>query len=120
MSLFHIRHQDVTAGGFDNIDHNQSPTTAKSALHGTYIGLSIQQKNYSEYKQKKMRQKHVKSLPACYRMVYLALTISHDEIFHIPPLNISHSYPVPQPVTKTIFEDGYWWLDDVKKLLEIR
>ena len=54
-----------------------------------------------------MRQKHVKSLPACYRTMYLAITLSHDEIFHIPPLNISHSYPVPQPVTKTIFEDGY-------------
>ena len=30
----------------------------------------------------------------------------------------SHSYPVSQPVTKTSIEDGYRWLDDVKKLLE--
>ena len=34
------------------------------------------------------------------------------QVFHIPPLNISHSYPVPQPVTETIIEDGYKSLDD--------
>ena len=40
------------------------------------------------------------------------------KVFHIPHLNISHLYPVPQPVTKTIIKDGDQWLDDVKKLLE--
>ena len=40
------------------------------------------------------------------------------EVFHIPPLNSSHLYPVIQLVTKTIIEDGYQCLDDVKKLLE--
>ena len=48
----------------------------------------------------------------------LDITLSHDEVYHILSLNISHSYPVPQPVTKSIIEDGYQWLDDVKKLLE--
>ena len=50
--------------------------------------------------------------------MYPDITMSHDEVFHITPLNISHSYPVPQPVTKTIIEDGFQWLDDVNKLLE--
>ena len=48
--------------------------------------------------------------------MYLNITLSNDAVFNIPPLNISHSYPVPQPVTKTIIEDGYHWLDHVKKL----
>ena len=65
-----------------------------------------------------MGQKHVKSLPACYRTMDLDITLTNDEAFHIPPLNINHSYPVPQPVTKTIIEDGYQWLADVKKVLE--
>ena len=47
----------------------------------------------------------------------LDITLSHVEVFHILPLNISHLYPVLQPVTKTSIEDGYQWLDDVKKLL---
>ena len=48
----------------------------------------------------------------------LDINLSHDEVFHIPPLNISHSYPFPKPVTKTIIEDGFQWLDDANKLLE--
>ena len=48
----------------------------------------------------------------------LDITLSHDEFLHIPPLNISHSYPVPQHVTKTIIEDGFQWLNNVNKLLE--
>ena len=46
----------------------------------------------------------------------LDITLSNDAVFNIPPLNISHSYPVLQPVTKTISEGGYQWLDHVKKL----
>ena len=46
----------------------------------------------------------------------LDITLSNDAVFNIPPLNISHSYPVPQPVAKTTIEDGYQWLDHVKKL----
>ena len=48
----------------------------------------------------------------------LDITLSHDEVFHIPPINISHSYPVSQPVTKTIIKHGFQWLDDVNKRLE--
>ena len=48
----------------------------------------------------------------------LDITLSHDEVLHTPPLNIGHLYPVLQPVTKIIIEDGYQWLDDVNKLLE--
>ena len=29
-----------------------------------------------------------------------------------------HSYPALQAVTKIIIEDGYQWLDDVRKLIE--
>ena len=50
--------------------------------------------------------------------MYLDITMSHYEVFHIPPLNISHSYPAPHPVTKTIIEDGSQWLDDGDKVLE--
>ena len=48
----------------------------------------------------------------------LDIILSNDEVFHIPPLNIRHSYPALQPVTKIIIEDGYQWLDDVKKLIK--
>ena len=50
--------------------------------------------------------------------MYLDIILWHDEVFHIPPFNISQSYLVPQRVTKTIIEDSYQWLDDAKKLLE--
>ena len=36
----------------------------------------------------------------------LDIPLSNDEVSHTPPLNISHSYPFPQPVTKTIIEDA--------------
>ena len=56
-----------------------------------------------------MGQQHVEFVAPCYRTMDLDITLSHD-VFQFP----SPSYPV----TKPIIEDGYQWLDDVKKLLE--
>ena len=122
VSLFHLRPLRVFSLQFDNIDHHPSSTTATSALHKQSTAFFLV--NTSKVKNDQnildpveVGQKHVKSLSVCYRTMDPDITLSNYEVFHIPPLNISHAYPLSQPVTKNIIEDVYQWLDDVKKLL---
>lgn len=114
-----------TTGGFDNVDHNPSSTTATSALHGTCI--SIQQHFSSDYQQSKnlidildqvqMGKKHVKSLPSHYTTMDLDVSLPNDETLYVPSLNTnSHPYPASRPLTN-IIEEGYKWLERVRNLL---
>ena len=112
-----------TTGGFDNIDHNPSSTTATSALHGTCISI---QQHFSSGNQQtenltdildpaEMGKKHVKSLPACYTTMDLDVSLPNDEVLYVPTLNTnSHPLPASRPLAN-IIEEGYQWLEKEKK-----
>ena len=117
-----------TTGGFDNIDHNPSSTTATSALHG--ICISIQQHFFSGNQQTEnltdildpaeMGKKHVKSLPAYYTPMDLDVSLPNDEDLYVPTLNTnSHPLPASRPLAN-IIEKGYQWLEKVKKTFNER
>ena len=91
-----------TTGGFDNIDHNPSSTTAKSALHGTCISIhqhfsadTQQDQNLSDIlNPAEMGKKVVRSLPATYTTMDMDIALLNDEVLHIPALK-TNSYPFP-------------------------
>lgn len=117
--------QVFTTGGFDNIDHNPSSTTAKSALHGTCI--SIHQHFSSDTKQTEnltdilnpaeTGKKVVRALPAFYTTVELDVSLPSDDVLHIPDLKTNcHPIPASRPLS-TIIQEEYTWLERVKVLL---
>ena len=115
-----------TTGGFDNIDHNPSSTTATSALHGTCI--SIHQHFSSDTQQvanldeilnpDEMGKKTVRSLPTSYTSMDRNISLPNDEVLHVPVLmTISHPIPAARSHT-SIIEESYVWLERVRTLSE--
>ncbi|XP_014663842.1 PREDICTED: glutamate receptor ionotropic, NMDA 3A-like [Priapulus caudatus] len=112
-----------TTGGFDNIDYSPSSTTAKLALYGTCISIH---QHFSSDKQKvenftdiliptEMGRKVVRSLPASYTTMDLDVSLSNDEVLHVPALRTnSHPCPASRSVT-SIIEEGY---SDVLNLVD--
>ncbi len=113
-----------TTGGFDNIDHNPSSTTATSALHGTCI--SIHQHFSSDTQQvanldeilnpDEMGKKTVRSLPTSYTGMDMNISLPNDEVLHVPVL-MTNSHPIPAARSHTsIIEESYVWLERVRTL----
>ena len=111
-----------TTGTFDNIDHNPSSTTAKSALHGTCI--SIHQHFSSSTQQvvndveilnpAEMGKTTVRPLPNSYTTVDLDVSLLKDEIRYVPDLGTnSHLFPAPRSV-ESILQEGYVLLEKVR------
>ena len=115
-----------TTGAFDNIDHNPSSTTAKSALHGTCI--SIHQHNFSSNTQQteniidilnsdEMGQKHVRSLPSSYKTLDYDVSLPKDERRYVPDLGTNNHPHPPSCSLERLLKDGYTWLENLKSSL---
>ena len=99
-----------TTGGFYNIDHNPSSTTAKSALHGTCI--SIHQHFSSDTPVERdvdilnpagMGEKVARSLPASYATVNLDITLSNDAVINVLTHGTScHSVPASRSLNNIL------------------
>ena len=95
-------------GGVDNIDYNSSFTTAttQSVLHGT--GISIlehipvdvdKEQPAAIWNEAKLWKRTVRPLPASYSVME-DVSLTKDEVSHVPPLQDINSNPVPSSKTQ--------------------
>ena len=113
-----------TTGGYDNIDHNPSSTTATSALHGTCISIhqhfSLDTQNVENLDDilnpDEMGKKNVRPLPNNYTDMDMNVSLSNNEVLYVPAL-MTNSHPIPATRSHTsIVRESYMWLERVRTL----
>ena len=114
-----------TTGGFDNIDHNPSSTTAKSLLHWTCISIhqhfSLDTQGVEDgveiLNQTEMGKTYVRFLPVCYTNIELDVALPKDGVQHILDRRTTClPYPSARFLEK-IPKEGYSWLEKVSSSL---
>ena len=112
--------------GIDNMVHNPSSATVRSALHGTSISI---QQHFDTDSQKtenlidiidpaKTERKQVKLLLSCYTSMDLDIVLPSDEVLYI---HVLHTNCPPQPASRphtNIIVDEYQWKENVNNLLD--
>ena len=111
-----------TTGGFDNIDHNPSSTTAKYALHGACISIhqhfssdrELETNEVEILNQEEMGKASVKPLPVSYTNLDLDIALPKDLVQNIPDLGTSCHHFAAMRSLKEVLQEGYSWLETVR------